>query len=203
MSDKTIKLSDFPLQSQLADTDTLILDGKRITAADLLALIRDNIKVGGRNLLKGSMQSMPNSSGSYKFENGVHSTIMNSGGMGIYKSIGSFPIDEYAISVELKADAPMDVRWYLANDEQSAHSWNVTTEWKRYTAVLTPTKGSLQFRLTSHNFTTRFYARFPKIEQGNIPTGFSLAPEDLLSASGGGNAQIFSWLQSEGRRCAA
>lgn len=167
----------------LADTDRVVgCDStgalRSISLADLLKQIRDSIHIGGRNLLKGSMKSMGNQS-NYIFEDGVHSIIMTQGGMGIYKSAGTHPIDTYCISVELKGDVPMDVRWYLANNEMSAKTFNVTTEWKRYTAILKPTSGSLQFRLTSQNLTNRFYARFPKIEQGNIPTGFSIAPEDL------------------------
>lgn len=190
MSD-TKKLNE-GVVTALADTDLVLAadaNGKLrpISVADLLAAVRGSIKVGGRNLLQGSMESMAAQSQSgYSFADGVHSIIMKKGSTGMMKRAGTFPLGQYAISVEMRADVPMTVRWYLANNESSGKNWDIDTEWRRYEAVLTPTSGDLQFRIVSaNNYTDRFYARFPKIEEGNIPTGFSLAPEDVLAKSGG------------------
>ena len=153
---------------------------KPITLDNLLAIVRSNLQIGGRNLVKGSDKPMnQESSPGYAFADGVHSLSMPSGGMGICKRIGSFPIGVYTVSVDLKADSPMTVRWYVGNNEASAKHFNVTTEWKRYTATLIPTVEALQVRLVGATLGIKYYARNIKIERGNVATDWTPAPEDL------------------------
>lgn len=200
MADNTIKLSDFPLQSQLADTDTIILDGKRVTFANLLANIRNNIKVGGRNLLKGTKDFI-----GFVYA-GVGGTITNSDelGMKVFKSNGPwskiyrettiYAGETYVFSVYVK---PGNTKCTLFWDNNGDGTHSITTaaatelrrdaieadgDWRRASMVIKCTKtGTAHFRIESEQpYSCAGY----KLERGNIATDWTPAPEDLTSGGG-------------------
>lgn len=190
---EAIKFGDFPLQTSLADNDTIILNGKRITAATLLAAVRSSIKVGGRNLLKNSGVTTTND----KYQIGIYdytdppkvgecvtATIWGQLGNGKEKFsiFNGYGDGAYGLSHLVKiADGIYQGTFTILKPADRLSVYVIPKESSNITSTIERIK----------------------LERGNIPTDWSPAPEDLLSGLGGGNLQSFSWLQRRGRRCAA
>lgn len=176
---ETIKLSDFPLQSSLADDDTIILNGKRITAANLLAAVRDSIKVGGRNLLKNTSNFKINTSG-MTWLSGRLTVSQNS--LLSYEDVVTLSarykkIASGSASGSFQLGAIVSPSWYeqttfnsseLADEGIVSKSFRMSRyreEWDSFSLFV---NGNPDYEIYDL-----------KLERGNIPTDWSPAPEDL------------------------
>lgn len=187
---EAIKLSDFPLQTSLADTDSIILDGHRITAASFLAAVRSSIKVGGRNLMKntkGGHGPVESSATDYGWWQLTESCIV-----GQTYTI-SFECDEDVSGIALDLRYSTFSYFQYAVRKAGINRYFATGVWRQQNASA---------------FTLGFWAgnktlKNIKLERGNIPTDWSPAPEDLLSGLGGGKTLRVNNLRLRAERRAA
>lgn len=154
----------------------------------------ENLEVGGRNLIAGTSKTQEyvgNASGS---TNGYKDVW---GGKTI-----NIPTDtSYVVSFDAKADVAQNITCYFYspnttltavsstgqnknNAADGSCQVSITTEWKRYWVKWTQTPAdSVKNIIIGRNFTENdIYIRAVKLEVGNIPTDWTLAPEDMATA---------------------
>ena len=218
----------------LADTDRVVgCDStgalRSISLADLLRQIRDNIKVGGRNLIPNS--NFEKGIGGISVMRGSASLMASThegnpiriGGKALYMSSNN--ADTYFNPISLGKLEPGTYTltiWGRNAGSISHHSSYVYVDGAAIIPIDTvfsthnsPQKKSITFEIPGSSASWPEIAlrigiattglawlliEAMKLERGNIPTDWTPAPEDL---SGGGNSQSFNWLRIKERRCAA
>lgn len=159
--------------------------------ADLWAKIKqnidkeiDNIQIGGRNLVAGTDDTTEFS--------GAAADVWT--GTTISAPMGT----EYVVSFDAKADVAMDINCYFyspnttltsesstgtkrTNVIDGSSTVSVTTEWKRYWVkwTQTPTDTVKRIIVGRNSSTSRLYIRAVKLEEGNMPSSWTPAPEDM------------------------
>ena len=154
----------------------------------------DNISVSGRNLFKDSGAL----GASWTKDNGTVSNgivtldTSKSGNIRIYQmpANGYWTWEantDYVMSIDAKASAAgAKMRFSAVGIGYDTPQMDLTTEWKRYSAVVkgsTASTGSASFFAinTGGNQTVQF--RHPKLEKGNKPTDWSPAPEEIITST--------------------
>lgn len=150
----------------------------------------EGVQVGGRNLIAGTSLDQ------------VYSGIVSSGKTynDIWSAVTINPVtgSEYVVSFEAKADEAMTISCYfynpatttsgLSSTGQSSTSTDgsctvsIGTEWKRYWVKWTQSATSTKKHvIVGRNFSSDItaYIRAVKLEEGNIPTDWTPAPEDV------------------------
>lgn len=187
--------------TSLADTDLVVAADnggslRPISVTNLMQLIRDNIKVGGRNLLTNYITSGNNNANI----NGNSITICANKDFYFSIKLASEIVvgETYTVSFDVKGLQVGD-SWVMGG-AQGANQFLIKMKNGRNhaTFVLNGSQHSntfFAFDDAERNFPNGFHevtlSNF-KLERGNVPTDWSPAPEDL---SGGGNSQKFNRLQ--------
>lgn len=157
------------------------IDGRLSTVtqtADGLVTTVQNLSVGGRNLLIGSSET-------YIYQ-GTTEFLRT---VDLAPAIDKYGLVQYTLSFDAKVAVAGGVQVYMQNGAGSRYAgllvkFAMSTEWKRYSITFTPTNSNL-------SLTQSFLAFFGtydtgvvpqikriKLEQGNIATDYSQAPED-------------------------
>ncbi|KKF47130.1 tail fibers protein [Streptococcus phage Javan629] len=136
------------------------------------------VQVGGRNLLIGSSET-------YIYQ-GLSEFLRTAD---LAPVIDKYGLVQYTLSFDAKVAVAGNVQVYMQNGAGSRYSGlmakiDMTTDWKRYSVTFTPTNSNL-------SLTQSFLAFFGtydtgvipnikriKVEQGNVATDYSEAPED-------------------------
>ena len=148
------------------------------------------IAVGGRNLLPNILKNTVYV-GEYKSEDGYCDVLTAT-------TIDIPTGSEYIFSFEAKADSPIDITAYFCNPNttlsgltslgNSADGWvdgniklPITTTWTRYWVKWTQTVPDAPKKVIIRHYssTNKVYVRMPKLEEGNIATSWTSAPEDM------------------------
>lgn len=138
-----------------------------------------SVQVGGRNLLIGSSET-------YIYQ-GLNEFLRT---VDLAPAIDNYGLVQYTLSFDAKVAVAGNVQVYMQNGSGSRYAGlmskiDMTTTWKRYSITFTPTNSIL-------SLTQSFLAFFGtydtgvipqikriKLEQGNIATDYSQAPEDV------------------------
>lgn len=137
-----------------------------------------SVSVGGRNLLIGSSET-------YIYQ-GLNEFLRT---VDLAPAIDKYGLVQYTLSFDAKVAVAGNVQVYMQNGAGSRYAGlmakiDMTTDWKRYSITFTPTNSNL-------SLTQSFLALFGtygtgvipnikriKVEQGNVATDYSEAPED-------------------------
>lgn len=137
-----------------------------------------SVSVGGRNLLIGSSET-------YIYQ-GLNEFLRT---VDLAPAIDKYGLVQYTLSFDAKVAVAGNVQVYMQNSAGSRYAGlmakiDMTTDWKRYSITFTPTNSNL-------SLTQSFLALFGtygtgvipnikriKVEQGNVATDYSEAPED-------------------------
>lgn len=168
------------------------LDGYA-TDAEVDAAI-DGIHIGGRNLIAGTDDTTV-FSGAAAAEGSTKDVWS---GVTIATPTGT----EYVVSFDAKADSDMTISCYFYSPNTTLTSESstgqkrdsvvdgssqvsVTTEWKRYWVKWTQTAASTVKKMIvgRNSSTDMLYIRAVKLEEGNMPSTWSPAPEDMAMLS--------------------
>lgn len=174
--------------TSLADTDLVVAADnggslKPISMTNLMQLIRDNIKIGGRNLLKNT--DIQNSNNTYVVAVYYYGADCPAVGESVLITIwGQLGEGKSAFTVfNGSGDGTLGVVTLKKIKDgvyQGTLNYLKESPEKRITVYATPKE------VTSVSSIERI-----KLERGNIPTDWTPAPEDLS----GGNAHIFNRLR--------
>ena len=185
-----------------------------ISFSSLMAAVRGGIRIGGRNLLKGSYNGGPG--WSQTPSDGVFQIAASSSE--VFLHAPQIPLEigkTYTVSVTAKATpniTSMDIWLCAVINGPMIASVKLSDEWTRYSYSIS-VKASHRitggvFRIDNNGSTNGqqsiLWVKEIKVEEGNIATGWSLAPEDIASGvCGGGNWLSANHLRFEQeRRCA-
>lgn len=191
----------------LGDTDRVVgCDStgalRSISFANLLAAVRDSIKVGGRNLIPDSAKFAGWTAKQNGYvpdgKDGILSIRKSTGAFyGAYRAMNFDEGQTYTLSVYTDYPNRLDMFIKYPNDNFGVQTADlaVTTRsvrkvsgiWYQKSITCKCTKsGKAIIMIESANIAKSETVRYcaPKLEQGNIPTDWSPAPEDLL----GGNS---------------
>lgn len=148
-----------------------------VTLDTLISLVRDNIHVGGRNLLIGTAEPLMNAYPTGKSYQCVTPTVAGKTYM------LSFDID-WSNDVTLpymEIYFNTEVGGAIANRDLISKP----TARGHHEVLFTPTKGNTLFALFSNNPDAQVKISNVKLEEGNIATAWSPAFEDYQSVGGG------------------
>lgn len=167
-----------------------------VTLDTLISLVRDNIQIGGRNLLTGTqdewMSVTANPSGYFSSPISLESIGLKAG-------------DPVSLSLRAKPSVAgkrfrVRLEFYNGAEDRKSITGNdiFTDEMQRLSISTVVPAGyhsirwAIDANLTATTITgnTTEYIRAVKLERGNIPTDWSPAPEDLLANRGGGKIHI-------------
>lgn len=184
--------------TSLADTDLLVAADnggslRPISVTNLMQLIRDNIKVGGRNYVALSKSTLVNASrDGYTIMQGVGDTrslmfqiqLINGNSL-VRVAYEKFITQAGKKTIKFSVSDAENVNIIFIKHQGQSHDFGIRIPFtEKGDFILTLNIGSVtQGEISFSNL---------MLERGNIPTDWSPAPEDL---SGGGNAQIFNQLQ--------
>lgn len=158
------------------------IDGRLSTVtqtADGLITTVQNLSVGGRNLLIGSSET-------YVYQ-GTTEFLRT---VDLAPAIDKYGLVQYTLSFDAKVAVAGNVQVYMQNGAGSRYAGllvklAMSTEWKRYSVTFTPniailslTQSFLAFFGTYDTGVVPQIKRI-KLEQGNIATDYSDAPEDI------------------------
>lgn len=180
--------------TSLSDTDLVLASDssgtlRPISVANLQKLFRDTLQIGGRNLLKGTSDG---AGWERKPSNGVFTISTSSSGeiTAIGPVIAAIePGKTYTVSFYAKATPnmrDMDIFLSATTGGSIVPAQKVSTEWKRY--VFTKTLGDSfpigkVFRIDNNGSIdgqlATLWVKDIKVEEGNIATAWTPAPEDL------------------------
>lgn len=198
---KATKLNE-GIVTSLADTDLLVAADSAgtmcpISVTNLMQLIRDNIKVGGRNLIPDSakFEGWTAKQSGYKPDgtDGILSVRKSTGAFfGAYRMMSFAAGATYTFSFYV--DSPNEIQLFLKylNDSLGSQTADfgatkkrcrqISQNWYQISVTATCTKsGTAILEIESANIQSTETVRYcaPKLEIGNIPTDWSPAPEDL------------------------
>ena len=184
---------------------------KPITLDNLLAIVRSNLQIGGRNLLKGSgdWSSWLNQPGrhvvgpdTYNGLTVVHLSDIDKY-QGMLQSISLDAGESCVLSFYCKAKtAGTVILRCLDKNNSNGKSYSFTISepdtWKRYTIHPSMVDGITQVRMERGNGSaTEVCYCGVKLERGNVATDWTPAPEDL--GWGGGKSKIYNYLRFAAR----
>lgn len=159
-----------------------------IQTADRLTVRLNDVSVGGRNLIAGTS---------------LETVYSGNRGTSSWKDVWQQPTispprgEEYVVSFEAKADVAQDITcfFYSPSNTKSSESStgqkgtgadgncsvSITTEWKRYWVKWKQNAAdTVKKVIVGRNYSDKnIYIRAVKLEEGNMPTSWSPAPEDL------------------------
>lgn len=169
----------------VSDTgETMIDEDKIATKSDISAL-----HIGGRNLIAGTDDTTVFSNAAASAEQSID----------VWTGVTIAPPTrtEYVVSFDAKADEAMDINCYFHSPNTTLTSESstgdkrtdvvdgtskvsVTTEWQRYWVKWTQTSTDTikQIIVGRNSSTSTLYIRAVKLEEGNMPSAWSSAPED-------------------------
>lgn len=149
----------------------------------------ENIHIGGRNLIAGTDDTTEFSGVAAE---GSTRDVWT--GTTISAPMGT----EYVVSFDAKANVAMQISCYFYSPNTTLTSesssgikrtdvvdgtsqLDVTTEWKRYWVkwTQTPTDTVKRIIVGRNSSTSRLYIRAVKLEEGNMPSAWTPAPEDM------------------------
>jgi len=153
------------------------------------------IHIGGRNLIAGTDDTTVFSGAA--LAEGSSKDVWT--GVTICPPTGT----EYVVSFDAKADVAMNISCYFyspnttltsesstgekrTNVVDGSSSVSITTEWKRYWVkwTQTPADAAKQVYIgRNYSTTSLLYIRAVKLEEGNMPSSWTPAPEDIASAT--------------------
>lgn len=185
--------------SSIAGNDLVMIcvNGKYhpISFDNLMAAVKGGIQIGGRNLVTGSANgqgwSIAPSDGVYAIKASTSSETFLYG--------PKLPIEvgkTYVVSFMAKATGNLsscDIYLSSSYGGPNGSIYTIDSEWKRYYKVIPVNVSNTltgKFRIDNNGSTdgqpSTLWVKDIKVEEGNVPTAWSPAPEDIASGSWGG-----------------
>lgn len=185
MSEKTVRLSALPAITNPAEDSALILtdasgSAQRVKISDLLRLVRDSIQIGGRNLLLDSGSKLAGDYGIGSYHLAVPWEAGKTYTMTIHGTIGEGKQNAYQIW-DNGGIRPL-FNCHQVSPGVYRGTFNAT-KYDRYDED--GARRRFNIHVMPNSVRVECTIEQAKFEEGNMPTAWTPAPEDLMGNWGG------------------